>query len=227
MILTDQSVQILLPDLPTSGVSCLKKIEYAARNCYASQDKITEDSCYRMVKSLIARGHDAPLEFADMTVDITTSRAVLAEITRHRMSSFCVESQRYIQEAKTGDITFIKPDWYNENEEDDMSAVWHSSMRMAEIAYKNLINEGAKPEQAREVLPNSTACRIIMKANLREWRHVFSLRCADAAYPPMRFLMRDLLKKAHDIIPVVFDDIYDQYFKPQEDTSNGLLSLET
>ena len=151
-----------------------------------------------------------------MTVDITTSRAVLAEITRHRMSSFCVESQRYIQEAKTGDITFIKPDWYNEDEEDDMSAVWHSSMRMAETAYKNLINEGAKPEQAREVLPNSTACRIIMKANLREWRHVFQLRCSDAAYPPMRYLMRDLLKKAHDVIPVVFDDIYDQYFVTQE-----------
>lgn len=211
MILVDQSVTILNPVDCTGGIQCVKAIEFAARNCYASQDKITDDSYLRMVRSLIGRGHDAPVEFADMTVDITTSRAVLAEITRHRMSSFCVESQRYIQEAKTGDITFVKPNWYNEDEEDDKSAVWHSSMRMAEIAYKNLIKEGAKPEEAREVLPNSTACRIIMKANLREWRHVFNLRCSEAAYPPMRLLMRDLLTKAHDLIPVVFDDLYEKY----------------
>ncbi len=226
MILTDQSVRILKPSDASGGVACLKAIEYAARNCYASQDKITEDSCYRMVHSLIERGHDAPLEFADMTVDITTSRAVLAEITRHRMSSFCVESQRYIQEAKTGDITFIKPEWYDETDEDDRSAIWHSSMRMAEIAYKNLINTEAKPEQAREVLPNSTACRIIMKANLREWRHVFDLRCSTAAYPPMRMLMRTLLKSAHDAIPVVFDDLYEKYIS-QEGHPDGSVSLES
>lgn len=211
MILADQSATILKPSDQQGGISCAKAIEYAARNCYASQDKITDDSYLRMLRSLIDRGHEAPVEFADMTVDLTTSRAVLAEITRHRMSSFCVESQRYIQEAKTGDITFIKPDWYNEDEEDDMSAMWHSSMRMAEIAYKNLINTGAKPEEAREVLPNSTACRIIMKANLREWRHIFDLRCSTAAYPPMRALMRNLLTQAHNLIPVVFDDLYDKY----------------
>lgn len=216
MILVDQSVKILNPATKEEGIARTKAIEYAARNCYASQDKITDESYNTMVKSLISRGHEAPVEFADMTVDITTSRAVLAEITRHRMSSFCVESQRYIQEAKTGDITFIKPEWYDETDEDDMSAVWHSSMRMAEIAYKNLIKNDAKPEQAREVLPNSTACRIIMKANLREWRHVFELRCSTAAYPPMRMLMRDLLTQAHEIIPVVFDDLYNKYIKENE-----------
>lgn len=210
MIITQQKVEILKPT-PGNGIELLKAIEYAGRNCYASQDKITDDSCLKFVQNLIKRGHEAPVEFADMTVDITTSRAVLAEITRHRMSSFCVESQRYIQEAKTGDITFIAPDWCDESDEDANSAIWRSSMRMAEIAYKHLISNGAKPEEAREVLPNSTACRIIMKANLREWRHVFNLRCSNAAYPPMRMLMRDLLKKASEEIPVVFDDLRDKY----------------
>ena len=218
MKLIDQSVTIIDPSTPEEGIRRVKAIEYAARNCYASQDKITDESYLTMVKSLINRGHTAPVEFADMAVDITTSRAILAELTRHRMSSFCVESQRYIQEAKTGDITFIKPEWYDDSDEDDMSAIWHSSMRMAEIAYKNLINEGAKPEQAREVLPNSTACRIIMKANLREWQHIFSLRCSTAAYPPMRALMLDLLEKAHSQIPVVFDDLYEQYIRQEDKT---------
>lgn len=69
----------------------LKNIEFAGRNCYASHDKTTEDSCTRFVANLIKRGHTAPLEFGDITFDITTSRAVLAELTRHRLSSFCVE----------------------------------------------------------------------------------------------------------------------------------------
>ena len=110
MIVIDQSVSIISPTIE-DGLKCPKAIEYAARNCYASQDKITDDSWNIMVPNLIKRGHEAPVEFADMVVDITTSRAILAELTRHRVASFCVESQRYIQEAKTGDITFIKPTW--------------------------------------------------------------------------------------------------------------------
>lgn len=210
MIITNQSVEILSPD-QDHGVDCVKAIEHAGRNCYASYDKANENSYKVFVASLIKRGHEAPIEFGDMTVAMTTSRSILAEITRHRLSSFCVESQRYIQEAKTGDITFIAPTWYNDKEEDDNSAIWHSTMRMVESSYKHLINNGAKPEEAREVLPNSTACRIVMKANLREWRHIFDLRCSVAAYPQMRELMRDLLCKAHERIPIVFDDLYEKY----------------
>ena len=215
MIVTNQSVKILSPSEEES-IACAKAIEYAARNCYASQDRITDESWSTMVPNLISRGHEAPVEFADMTVDITTSRAILAELTRHRVASFCVESQRYIQEAKTGDITFIRPNWCQDSDEDDRSAMWYSSMRMAELAYKNLIDDGAKPQEAREVLPNSTACRIIMKANLREWRHIFALRCSVAAYPPMRELMLDLLRQAHERIPAVFDDLYQEYFEEKE-----------
>lgn len=195
----------------------MKQIEYAARNCYASQDKITEDSYKHFVESLIKRGHETPLEFASMTVDITTSRDVLAELTRHRLSSFCVESQRYIQEAKTGDITFIIPHWENEVNNDDAFAVWQSTMRMIENAYKLLIDRGLPPEDARVVLPNSTACRIIMTANMREWRHIFDLRCSNRAYPPMRFLMRDLLKQASEVYPVIFDDLKEKYLSDRGD----------
>lgn len=213
MILLNQSAKLLKPDSPEGGLAILKAIEYAGRNCYASQDKITDDSCFRFVENLIKRGHEAPLEFADLTFDITTSRAVLAEMTRHRLSSFCVESQRYIQEAKTGDISFIKPEWFTEMEEggSDVDLIgskqWILAMENAETVYKRLIDLGMKPEQAREVLPNSTACRIIMKANIREFRHIFSLRCAKAAYPQMRSLARSMLSQAQSAVPVAFDDL--------------------
>lgn len=57
------------------------------------------------------------------------------------------------------------------------------------------------------MLPNSAATLIVMKANLREWRHIFSLRLDERAYPEMRQLMRLLYKEARSRIPVVFDDL--------------------
>ena len=72
--------------------TAMQAIEFAGRNCYASQDKITENSYQKFLASLIRRGHGSPLEFADVTFDLTTSRAVLAELTRHRLASYCVES---------------------------------------------------------------------------------------------------------------------------------------
>lgn len=216
MILINQSAKQLNLGL-CPGIESQKACEYAGRNCYASQDKITDDSCYSFVQHLIDRHHGSPLEFADLTFDITTSRAVQAEITRHRLASFCVESQRYIQEAKTGDITFIKPTWYEvSNQISVADSQWQDSMQQAEHCYKQLISAGMQPQQAREVQPNSTACRIIMKANQREWLHIFSLRCSKAAYPQMRELAINMLCLAHEAVPVVFDELYQTFAQERE-----------
>ena len=80
-------------------------------------------------------------------------------------------------------------------------------MEDTEQAYHYMLSLGAKPEDARKVLPNSTATRIIMKANLREWRHIFALRLGKGVYPEMRLLMSKLLEGAKQAIPVVFDDL--------------------
>lgn len=167
-------------------------MEYAGRNCYRSHDKITEDSAERFVKGLLKRGHLSPLEFADMTVELVTSRDVMAELTRHRLSSFCIESQRYV--CMSGDIAFIEPLFYRESEV--LSDFWRFCMEDAEQSYHYLLDNGCKPEDARKVLPNSTATHIIMKANLREWRHILSLRLGKGVYPEMRDLMAQLLEKA-------------------------------
>ena len=228
MILINQSVNLIKSD----GINAVKACEFAGRNCYASQDKITDNSYERFANNLLLRHHETPLEFSDLTFDITTSRAVMAELTRHRLANFCIESQRYIQEAKTGDITFIKPVWYDEkyfikilSEENNspealMCCEWRKQMLIAENSYKNLIQYGAKPEEAREVLPNSTACRIIMKANLREWRHIFELRCSPAAYPQMREITKQMLKLAHNSVPIVFDDLYNNFIEKHLEGDN-------
>ena len=66
MKLLNQSAKILKP---TDGMQALRDIEYAGRNCWRSEVRITEDSAPRFVRTLIRRGHMSPLEFADMTVE--------------------------------------------------------------------------------------------------------------------------------------------------------------
>lgn len=188
-------------------------IEYAGRNCYQSHDKITDDSYIRFISSLMKRGHGSPLEFADMTVEIVTSRDVLAEITRHRLASFAVQSQRYVLDNKSGEISFIKPMFYlpvspppEKAKQWCASRAWEQSMADMEKQYMYMVSDcGMKPEDARKVLPNSTACRIVMKANLREWLHIMELRNSPAAYPEMRQMMNLLIQKAQAVYPFIFD----------------------
>ena len=122
------------------------------------------------MRGLIRRGHLSPLEFADMTVELVTSRDVMAELTRHRLTSFCIESQRYV--LQKGEIAFIQPLFYKEG--DVPSKIWRDQMAESEAAYHQLLSAGLLPEDARKVLPNSTATRIVMKANLREWLHILA-----------------------------------------------------
>ena len=187
------------------------KIEYGGRNCYDSHNKMTEDSYDKFIRTLIKRGHESPLEFGSMMAELYTSRAVLAEITRHRLSSFAVTSQRYIKEdAEKKLIKFIKPTWFDEADECDRSE-WITAMENAEESYGILLAHRGSAQEAREVLPNSTACRIEMSANLREWRHIFEMRCDKAAYPQIRILMTDVLRKAYELFPPVFEDLYEKF----------------
>ncbi len=72
-----------------------------------------------------------------------------------------------------------------------------------------MLKEGWRPEQAREVLPNSLKTEIVVKANFREWRHIFKLRCSNKAHPQMRALMLPLLSELKTKIPVLFEDIHE------------------
>jgi len=82
-------------------------------------------------------------------------------------------------------------------------------MYYSECDYLGLLKGGWQPQQARSVLPNSLKTEIVCTANLREWRHIFKLRCSQAAHPQMREIMIPLLNEAREIIPIVFGDILD------------------
>ena len=177
-------------------------------------------SSHKFVKTLIKNGHHAMLEFGDITVKFITNRGVSHELVRHRLCSFAQESTRYVK--YDGEMEFIKPVWIagycpdriTGNEINDLgenfeTKAWLAHGISSEYYYQLLLKECQwRPEQAREVLPNSLKTEIIVKSNFREWMHILKLRCAKAAHPQMRALMLPLLEELKTKIPVIFEDIY-------------------
>lgn len=208
MKIIEPSYEILTP---IDGAEILKTIEVIARTCYKSEDKIEPGSAERMVKMLIKNGHEAMIEFADITVKFIHNRGFTHEMVRHRLCSFAQESTRYCNYSNDkfgNEITVIKPYWVEEtNHFARAIGEWKEAMDAAQQGYFALINSGLNAQAARGILPNDLKTELNVKANLREWRAVFKLRCASAAHPDMRRVMIPLLQELKQKIPVIFDDI--------------------
>lgn len=201
-----------------NGAEILKKIEKVARVCYKSEDKIGEGTAEKMVRALIKSNHLAMLEHFSFSVKFIVDRGVSHEIVRHRVASFAQESTRYCNYGtKGGEITVIEPfylmvDGVNVSTDNwsERYGAWVSACEEAEKSYLRMIADGASPQEARAVLPTSLKTEVVMTANLREWRHFFSLRACGATgkpHPQMLEVAVPLLKEVKELIPVVFDDL--------------------
>lgn len=192
-----------------AGEAVLTHIELAARTCYKSEDKITADSAARLLRGLLKSGHHSVFEHASASVRIVCDRGISHEIVRHRLCAFSQESTRYANYARDKfgqEITVIRPFFWPRKS--DAYEVWKAQMESAEAAYLRLIEGGASPQEARSVLPNSLKTEVVMTANMREWRHIFKLRCAGASHPQIRQLMLPLLDRFKKEIAVLFDDLH-------------------
>lgn len=195
---------------PIDGIKELQHIEQIGRVCYKSEDKITEDgeSAKKFVKMLINRGHEAMIEHGSISVKFTVDRGVSHEIVRHRIASYAQESTRYCNYSndKFGkEITVIQPCFFKGDLMNYLT--WKSAMEFAESYYFALLDNGATPQEARAVLPNSLKTELTMTANYREWRAFFKLRTPLSAHPQMREITIPLLKDFQSKLPVLFDDI--------------------
>lgn len=205
MKIINPSVEILTP---VNGIDVLKTLELAGRTCYKSEDKITEDSCVKFVQNVLKRGHEAVIEHFNISVKFICDRGVTHEIVRHRIASYCQESTRYCNYSNDkfgNEITVIKPCFWDEHSA--VYGTWEIACRQAEKAYFELLDNGATPQEARSVLPNSLKTEIVMTTNIREWRHFLKLRTSPAAHPQMREVAIMLLNQFKANIPVLFDDI--------------------
>lgn len=190
------------------GHEILRKIERIGRVCYKSEEKITSESSKVFIGNILKSGHESVIEHEKVSVRFICDRGVSHEIARHRIASYSQESTRYCNYSKDKfgkEITVIKPLFWKEDSQE--YKVWYDAMLHSEQAYQQLMQMGAKPQEARSILPNSLKTEIVVTMNLREWRHFFKLRTAVNAHPQMReiaCMALDTLKKE---IPIIFDDI--------------------
>ena len=181
-------------------------IEHAGRTCYRSHDKVCDGGAGDFISRIKNFKHYSVLEHGAITVRFVVDRGVMAELTRHRLASFSVESSRYCNYSKGkfgNQITVVSPAWATSDTDPDYQE-WFLACSRAESAYFNLLSHGWKPEQARSVLPMSLATELVMTANPREWLHVFDCRCHRDAHPSMREVMVPLQTVFLDYWPAIF-----------------------
>jgi thymidylate synthase (FAD) len=187
-------------------------LEEAGRTCYKSEGKMTDYSFETFLEDKIKRGHLSLIEHGTITVKFICDRGISHELVRHRLASFSQESTRYCNYSKEqfdNEITVIEPFFFPDIVSSDFTLrdEWEYGMLSAEKAYMKLLKKGAKPQEARSVLPNSLKTEIWMTANIREWRHIFEQRCSKAAHPQMRQIMLPFYYALSAEMPYLFEDI--------------------
>lgn len=209
----------------------LKNIEKACRTCYRSEDKITEESYKTLLKNSITRGHESILEHEKITVTLRCDIGVYKDLTRHRIASFSIESTRYCNYNKDkfdNQLHLIEPIFYEKSwteansqgsamsVDEQKSYYWYDCMKNIEQTYNAMIELGSIPDEARMILPHSTAATVTMTANIREWKHILELRCTKHAHPSVQQIMIPLLLHFKKTMPEIFSNIeYNEEF-PKE-----------
>ena len=199
------------------GIKIMKRLERACRTCYKSENLITEDSYKHLLTNCLNRGHESILEHEKISIRMICDIGVYKDLTRHRFASFSIESTRYCNYGKDkfdNEIKFIKPVHIEERTEN--YKIWEDTMKYIEKQYMEMGEKKATPDQMRMLLPHSTAAEVCMTANIREWRHILSLRCSKMTHPAVRQLLIPLLLKFKKDMPELFENVeYDEEF-PKE-----------
>ena len=158
---------------------------YAAR--VSSQERVNNDTAPGLMEYLIRHKHWSPFEMVHIGIEIETSRAIAAQILRHRSFSFQEFSQRY---AKVSSIEPVelrhqaddnRQSSTNVIEDEELNGLVSDVMKSAQAAYEGLVEAGVAKESARMILPLATSTNIVMTGSLRSWIHFFEQRCSEHA----------------------------------------------
>lgn len=186
-----------IASMPT--MDSIKQFEVAARTCYQSEDKMTEDisSGTDLLNKIFRLNHTAMVEFfPDLVVKLRVNRGVSHELVRQRICSFAQESTRYVRYNSL--VPYILPAWATaahllENPNVIKNQLFLRSCLSSTNIYQEMLANNYSAQEARGALNNNLATYINMKTNVREWFHIFGLRCDAAAHPDMRVIMCGLV----------------------------------
>ena len=185
---------------------------------FVTFDMYDEDDFYaKVVTDMNQLTDEERMVHETFSVLFTVDRGVTHELVRMRDCSFAQESTRYCNYAngKFGnEITVILPCFFDTGMGTNSNSLvykeWESACKNAEASYFKLLEYGAKPQEARDVLPTSVKADIVMTTNLAEWKHIFNLRACDStgpAHPQMKEVMIPLFKEMREKYPFAFGDM--------------------
>lgn len=207
-----------------------KVVAAAAKLCYSNAridtliEGLTPEKSRDFVKMLASMGHESPTEHVSFTFAIEgVSRSLLAQITRHRIASFSVQSQRYVNLKQPEFVTppEIEADprsLEQFNRSMEMAAEnYHQVTRILKEAHKaTFMAQGMEEkeasraaekkalEDARFILPNACTTKMIMTMNARSLNNFFAHRCCNRAQWEIRQLADEMLKLVYEVAPSLF-----------------------
>ncbi len=192
---------------PEATVALAAKLCYSDRELDDLTDNILSGDNGKFIAKLMDMGHYSPVEHASFTFSVEgVSRAFLAQITRHRIASFSVRSQRYVSEDS---FNYVIPPAI---EQLGSAAVARFVGQMDTIMdwyrdWQSALGRGEKSnEDARFILPNACETKMIVTMNARELKHFFSLRCCNRAQWEIRAVAWQMMKEALKVAPNLFGD---------------------
>ena len=155
-----------------------------------------DDVKYKRVERCTLDGHSVS-EFADVTFKIEgISRTCLAQLTRHRMASYCVESQRYNKYNFDGEDWYVVPPYIQESE--NLLNRYQTSMTYAALQYMAMLDDGVNAEDACFVLPEATKTNLHMKINARALFNFFEQRRNPHAQWEIHNLADEMIKSLRE-----------------------------
>lgn len=209
---------------PEQVVAAAAKLCYSPVGVSEIMKKVDEESAGKFVKRLSELGHESPIEHVSFTFAIEgVSRSLLAQITRHRIASFSVQSQRYV---RLDDFKFVVPPAIEADP--DAKSIFIEAMRGQAESYlsicdlltedhtNSLVAQGMDEdaaqkkaekmanEDARFVLPNACETKIMMTMNARSLLNFFKLRTCNRAQWEIRALAEKMLALVYPLAPNIF-----------------------
>ena len=198
-----------------------KLVAAAAKMCYSNagvqgvMEQLTPEKTQKFLEMLMSMGHESPLEHVSFTFGLEgVSRSLLAQLTRHRIASYSVKSQRYVNE---GTFEYITPPEIAKDPE--TLALYHKTMEDINAAYARLTEslravhektmapsaaEKKAIEDARYVLPNACETKLIVTMNVRSLYNFFAHRCCERAQWEIRAVADQMLEQVKAVAPTLF-----------------------
>lgn len=191
-------------------------VSMAARLCYSQSDlealeaRVEQRDQTAFIKKVTGMGHLSVIEHAAFTFGIEgVSRSFLAQITRHRIASFSVQSQRYVAQGGEQGFDYVIPPAIEALGEEAVREFESQMQAMSGWyeAWRARLGKGEKSnEDARFVLPNACATRMMVTMNARELLHFLNLRCCGRAQWEIREVAWQMLDLAYKAAPALFEN---------------------